>query len=98
MNGQVLAAIVTTSGVILTAVLALLGNVWRLKHTMTDQHDQNREATVENAAVLGAKIDLLHDDVRDIAGRLDNHLANHVPTMQPKVVMNVRHNTDGNAA
>lgn len=93
VSGQVLAAIISTGGAILIAVITQAVTVWKLRRENKTQHDDNRQAVDR----LGGKVDLMHDDVRHVADRLDEHMRNHAPTIQPTVINHPRHHTSGNS-
>ena len=90
MSTQMWAAIISASGAILVALIAGGVNLCRLKQEMSNQHRANSTETVAHAATLGTKIDMMHDDVRDISARLDVHLTNHVPTLDAIVLSHHR--------
>lgn len=98
MSAQVLAALVTTGGVILAAVLALVGNIYKLRIENRAQHDDNKQAMTEALGDLGGKVDYMHDDVRNVAQRLDEHMRNHAPTVEAQVISHPKHITGGNSA
>lgn len=98
MSAQVLAALVTTGGVILAAVLALVGNIYKLRTENRAQHDDNKATMTEALSDLGGKVDYMHDDVRNVAQRLDEHMRNHAPTVEAQVISHPNRNTGGNSA
>jgi hypothetical protein len=98
MTGQVLAALVTTGGVIVAAVLALVGNIYKLRKENRAQHDDNKQSMTEAMGELGGKVDVMHADVRHVAERLDDHMRNHAPTIEAQVIQHPKHNTGGNSA
>ena len=98
MTGQVLAALVTTGGVIVAAVLALVGNIYKLRRENRAQHDDNKQSMTEAMGELGGKVDVMHADVRHVAERLDSHMTNHAPTLDAQIIAHPKHNTGGNAA
>jgi uncharacterized protein (DUF2235 family) len=98
MTGQVLAALITTGGVIVAAVLALVGNIWKLRRENRAQHDDNKQSMTEAMGELGGKVDVMHADVRHVAERLDEHMRNHAPTLDAQVIQHPKHNTGGSAA
>lgn len=98
MTGQVLAALITTGGVIVAAVLALVGNIWKLRRENRAQHDDNKQSMTEAMGELGGKVDVMHADVRHVAERLDSHMTNHAPTLDAQVISHPMHNTGGNSA
>lgn len=93
MSGQVLAAIISTGGAILVAVITQAVTVWKLRRENKAQHDDNRAAVDK----LGGKVDIMHDDVRHVANRLDEHMRNHAPTIEAQVVVRPRHISGGNS-
>lgn len=88
-----LAAIITTGGAILVAVITQAVTVWKLRRENKAQHDDNRQAVDR----LGGKVDIMHDDVRHVAERLDEHMRNHAPTIEAQVIHHPRHITGGNS-
>lgn len=98
MSAQVLAALVTTGGVIVAAVLALVGNIYKLRKENRAQHDDNKQSMTEAMGELGGKVDVMHADVRHVAERLDEHMRNHAPTIEAQVIQHPKHNTGGSAA
>ena len=98
MTGQVLAALITTGGVIVAAVLALVGNIYKLRRENREQHVDNKASFVEAIGELGGKVDYMHADVRHVAERLDDHMRNHAPTIEAQVIQHPKHNTGGNSA
>lgn len=98
MTGQVIAAVVTTGGVVIGAVLALVGNIYKLRGENREQHVDNKAAFAEAIGELGGKVDYMHDDVRHVAARLDEHMRNHAPTVEAQVIAHRKHNTGGNSA
>lgn len=97
MSTGIITALITTSGAILVAVLGLVGTIWKLRQENRAQHDDNKAAFTEAIGGLSGKVDVIHDDVRDISHRLDEHMRNHAPTIAAQVISHPRHTTGGNS-
>jgi hypothetical protein len=89
---DVLVAICTLAGIVFGGMLKLALSMRRVRNENKAQHGTVGEAL----ARVETKVDLTHEGVRDVAGRLDDHI--NGPHHQRPVIVNPRHNTDGNSA
>lgn len=91
MNGQVLAAVITTGGAIFVGVLAQMVTIWRLRNENRRQHSTVGETLTR----VETKVDYVRTDVRDVAARLDDHI--NGPHHTAQIIVHPKQSTSGNS-
>jgi len=80
---EVLVAMIGGLAVVCAAVIPVVLQLRKARNENRAQHADNKAAMNERMSELHGKLDVIHTDVRDVSTRLDAHMRDHAPSVQP---------------